>query len=146
LTRHCTHRSFEQTFVAVFAQSALDRHWTHAAEVVSHFGFGPPHCASLEQPGRQRNALSWPSQKGAAAPQSTFDRHSTHVPVRAKQRGRPTGQSVFSAHWTHWPEAPSQMGRGPAQSVATLQPTHAPKAVSQICASLGQDAFVVQAG
>jgi hypothetical protein len=88
----------EQIFVLVFAQSAFERHWTHADEVVSHLGLGVLHCVSLEQPVRQRNSLSCPSQIGAEAPQSAFERHCTQVPVRAKQRGALAGQSVFCAH------------------------------------------------
>jgi hypothetical protein len=85
----------EQIFVLVLAQSAFDRHWTQADDVVSHLGLGVLHWASLEQPARQWNSLSCVSQMGAATPQSAFERHWTHVPVRAKQRGAPAGQSVF---------------------------------------------------
>jgi hypothetical protein len=79
--RHCTQRpSFPQTlFTGFAAHSALVRHSTQRPAVALHLGVGAAHCVSALQPARQWKS----SQIGAAVPQSAFERHATHFPVRA---------------------------------------------------------------
>jgi hypothetical protein len=97
---------------------------THFAVAPSHCW--PGHCASLVQPTRHVKVVG--SQIGSAWPQSAFDVHASHVPVRMRQRGRAPEQVASLMHATHVFVAGAHTPD--AQSVSTLQPTHAPDALS----------------
>jgi hypothetical protein len=141
---HCAQRPSSQIGVGA-AQSVFTTQATHAPRPVLHFGVVPPHCASLVQPAA-RHSCSSRSQRGADAPQSAFDRHTTHFPSFVAQRGFAAGQSAFVAHATHRFVTASQIGDGAAQSAFPLQSTHAPVDASQSFAPLGHDPAPVHAG
>jgi hypothetical protein len=70
------------------------------------------------------------SQMGSAVPQSEFATQLTQRFDRRRQRGAAAGQSMFCAHSTHVPVAVLQTPR-PVQSVFFAHSTQAPEVVSQ---------------
>ncbi len=147
---HATQRWLSaQMGVEVPAQSALELHCTHVDVAASQWEVGGAHCASVVQPGRQRNVPE--SHTGAAVPQSALERHATQVPRPTRQRGAFAGQSLFTRHSMHCCVVASQIvplpcALGPVQSVAVMQPTHAPVAVSQIGARPPHEPLFVHGG
>jgi hypothetical protein len=71
---------------------------------------------------------------GAAIPQSALPRHSTQVPLEARQRGAVAGQSELPAHSTQVCVVALQTFAVAGQSLAVLHPTQTPAAVSQMVA------------